>query len=329
MTLRRPALNWAWAVSAPLHGWNSSRLTWNHSRSSRRRVLCSQLTTDEEVVVESAARASYHLSTNNVSEAVTADLHSFCAVKGIAIKCNPWDRAQVLSAAQAYVEDERIARLKKGARWEAMSDPVRVRLCHAICNGEGDVTYADPATGYTVFSYFGHLKRGNCCGVREYLTSKGYERTHRCRHCPYTVDGRLDSKNAIALQDRVNVIECTRKRAQEFWNGAEASVSTQVSVSVKSNICDQVASDTTRRNRESVLGSHLRKKVDIEYNKDPEDCECIACLDEQVVTCTRCNGWTYLFSPQLMKCPQCTARGFHACMECTPFRPPSLSSFYS
>ncbi len=33
-------------------------------------------------------------------------------------------------------------------------------------------TYDDPATGYTVFTAFSHLTRGDCCGSA-------------CRHCPY------------------------------------------------------------------------------------------------------------------------------------------------
>ena len=33
-------------------------------------------------------------------------------------------------------------------------------------------TYIDPATGFTVFTEYSHLKRGKCCG-------------NRCRHCPY------------------------------------------------------------------------------------------------------------------------------------------------
>lgn len=36
----------------------------------------------------------------------------------------------------------------------------------------GDLTYNDPATGFTVFTELAHLKRGVCCGSQ-------------CRHCPY------------------------------------------------------------------------------------------------------------------------------------------------
>ncbi len=33
-------------------------------------------------------------------------------------------------------------------------------------------SYIDPKTGYTVFTEYFHLQRGNCCG-------------NACRHCPY------------------------------------------------------------------------------------------------------------------------------------------------
>ncbi len=36
----------------------------------------------------------------------------------------------------------------------------------------GNDTYNDPKTGYTVFTELFHLKRGKCCGSA-------------CRHCPY------------------------------------------------------------------------------------------------------------------------------------------------
>lgn len=39
----------------------------------------------------------------------------------------------------------------------------------------GDPTYRDPSTGYSVFTAFYHLKRGSCCGSG-------------CRHCPFVKD---------------------------------------------------------------------------------------------------------------------------------------------
>ncbi len=41
----------------------------------------------------------------------------------------------------------------------------------AACAAQRD-TYADPATGYTVFTAHSHTKRGTCCGSA-------------CRHCPF------------------------------------------------------------------------------------------------------------------------------------------------
>ncbi len=36
----------------------------------------------------------------------------------------------------------------------------------------GDVTYVDPATGYSVLTVTAHLERGSCCH-------------NGCRHCPF------------------------------------------------------------------------------------------------------------------------------------------------
>ncbi|KAM4860330.1 uncharacterized protein C1orf53 homolog [Thomomys bottae] len=44
-------------------------------------------------------------------------------------------------------------------------------LHHAAC-AAGQLSYVDPATGYTVFTRLAHLQRGSCCGSA-------------CRHCPY------------------------------------------------------------------------------------------------------------------------------------------------
>jgi len=43
---------------------------------------------------------------------------------------------------------------------------------HAHAVQEGQLTYIDPATGFTVFTEIAHLKRGRCCGSK-------------CRHCPF------------------------------------------------------------------------------------------------------------------------------------------------
>lgn len=43
---------------------------------------------------------------------------------------------------------------------------------HNTACAQGETTYIDPATGYTVLTGFAHLKRGKCCG-------------NACRHCPF------------------------------------------------------------------------------------------------------------------------------------------------
>jgi len=43
---------------------------------------------------------------------------------------------------------------------------------HTLALREQSRTYIDPATGFTVFTEYSHLKRGKCCGSM-------------CRHCPY------------------------------------------------------------------------------------------------------------------------------------------------
>ncbi|KAJ1938966.1 hypothetical protein EC988_007436, partial [Linderina pennispora] len=43
---------------------------------------------------------------------------------------------------------------------------------HEAALANGDRTYTDPATGYTVFTELSHLDREYCCG-------------NACRHCPY------------------------------------------------------------------------------------------------------------------------------------------------
>jgi len=52
-----------------------------------------------------------------------------------------------------------------------MTLPAWHALHEAAC-ARGESTYADPETGYTVFTRIAHLKRGKCCGSG-------------CRHCPY------------------------------------------------------------------------------------------------------------------------------------------------
>ncbi|KAL1922731.1 uncharacterized protein VTP21DRAFT_9107 [Calcarisporiella thermophila] len=43
---------------------------------------------------------------------------------------------------------------------------------HRLACENGEMTYKDPATGYTVMTALSHKKRGYCCG-------------NKCRHCPF------------------------------------------------------------------------------------------------------------------------------------------------
>eukprot|EP00658_Telonema_sp_P-2_P055522 TRINITY_DN44134_c0_g1_i2.p1 TRINITY_DN44134_c0_g1~~TRINITY_DN44134_c0_g1_i2.p1 ORF type:complete len:325 (-),score=46.86 TRINITY_DN44134_c0_g1_i2:384-1358(-) len=47
-----------------------------------------------------------------------------------------------------------------------------IEKIHREAFARGNRDYTDPATGFTVFTAYTHLKRGRCCGSR-------------CRHCPY------------------------------------------------------------------------------------------------------------------------------------------------
>ena len=51
-------------------------------------------------------------------------------------------------------------------------EPVRWRAAHDRAVAAGEPTYADPDTGWSVFTEAYHLARGSCCGSG-------------CRHCPY------------------------------------------------------------------------------------------------------------------------------------------------
>lgn len=53
-----------------------------------------------------------------------------------------------------------------------MSLTPEIEELHLIAVQNQKKTYSDPATGFTVFTEYAHLKRGKCCG-------------NVCRHCPY------------------------------------------------------------------------------------------------------------------------------------------------
>ncbi|UXR65100.1 DUF5522 domain-containing protein [Bdellovibrio bacteriovorus] len=60
------------------------------------------------------------------------------------------------------------------------SEQILQELHDQACESQQDF-YIDPETGYTVFTAFYHLKRGQCCGSG-------------CRHCPWKKNSQKDSK---------------------------------------------------------------------------------------------------------------------------------------
>lgn len=290
----------------------------------------------------------------------TGDLLAFCSLKGVAIQGNVWDRPWLLQKAREYVAWERAARLKADDdTWDLFTDNRKVRLLHHVCNGEGDATYVDPRTGYTVFSAFAHLKRGHCCGVRRTSENENgndnsqFERTHRCRHCPYAHDGSLTASSAVALMQRLQVIRFVRANRTVNWRQLADGIkpfSIGGDLSEMEDEFDTVQDKTNPHDMtmtytlDEVVGSsenkqRLRRKLvkprlngfvkKPPSNKTVQEQACQTCGGERVMTCRRCNGWTAVFSPRVQKCEQCNGEGMHSCISCTPFRPPPLTSIYS
>lgn len=62
---------------------------------------------------------------------------------------------------------------REGLQWDKLSeDEKNIYLAHKNACMNGENTYRDPVTGYTVFTEEFLLKRRSCCG-------------NGCRHCPY------------------------------------------------------------------------------------------------------------------------------------------------
>ena len=317
----------AWVISPPL--------PLNHKCSahpnSRRRLYsrtvpfsCTSaladlpLSTDQKAIGDAAINVT-HLLSRDPSSLTTLDLLAFCNVKGIPLPQNIWDRTYLESAALRYHRDELLARTKTGPAWEQLNEKEKIKLLHDICNGEGDATYIDPATGYTVFSFFAHLKRGHCCGIKE--ENGVQKRTHRCRHCPYKDDGTLGAR-MLAAKDRVPLTDYVRKTLTESWQST-----TGLTLTSKSDVVSDPLVQSTQARTEKDLRASYARVVKIESRQGESDCD--LCSDERIVTCTRCNGWTFLISPKMMECPQCSGNGYHPCITCTAFRPPQRTSFYS
>jgi hypothetical protein len=211
-----------------------------------------------------------------------AALHAFCQAKGAR-------GPDAAAAAERYVAEERAVRRRGGALWDAWGGAQRVRALHAVCNAEGDGTYDDPDTGYTVFAAVAHLRRGHCCGIEEGTGA----RTHRCRHCPYAPEGALTSPAYMRLAERIPLVDAVNEaftRQQRQQQGVVAAAANVAAVVVK----------------------------------DEEDCpEC----ENGVSLCSQCKGFTFLASPTVRPCPQCDATGRHPCLVCTSWRPAQRQGF--
>lgn len=284
--------------------------------------------------MNASARVSSCLSRKNLKATSTFELLAFCSVKGLKIPLNIWDRDSLEATVISYGKRERLARIKTGAEWDEMGNKSKIRLLHEVCNAEGEVTYIDPSSGYTVFSFFAHLKRGSCCGIKKKDT--GLERIHRCRHCPYSETGELVGVRMQMLKARIPIIEKTRQASQELWkNGVNETRNLDHDRSWQPLQTDNGRSEVKvekvniKYDRDLELRTKYARIGNISVPSPKSDVECAECNDEKVVQCTRCKGWTFLVSPEHMDCPQCQAKGYHPCMSCTPFRPPPRSSFYS
>jgi len=218
------------------------------------------------------------------------DLEGYCRLKGMRRKGG--SREELERFAENYAADEEMWR-RETPEFEAMPQNEKIKLVHRVCCGEGSATYLDPETGYTVFSAYWHLRRGDCCGVKADLEdAKGYTRTHRCRHCPYADDGTLTDKSMIQLKSNVPLIEATRE--------------------VFETKMEEIR-DLIKQQGEDVSDGKV----------------CTKCNGTKVIPCTRCNGLAVVFSPITQTCPQCEFTGKHPCIYCTPWRPKSKRDFYS
>ncbi len=63
-------------------------------------------------------------------------------------------------------------------------------MMHHIAMQQGQMTYHDSTTGFTVFTELSHLKRGTCCG-------------NKCRHCPYGYENVKPQNMTPAMRNSV------------------------------------------------------------------------------------------------------------------------------
>jgi hypothetical protein len=246
-------------------------------------------------------------------------LQAYCEIKGVRS-----GSSGDIAAAERYALSETAARVRGGPLWDATGPKARIRLLHNVCNGEGEVTYIDPESGYTVFSAFAHLRRGNCCGIND-----AGERTHRCRHCPYAPDGSLTSPSMQRLKERIPLVDGLRDRLSTHSEALQQAAILRVAqaAQISSRVLIGGRNDADVSGNDAKMGA-ATAKVQREVGSSSV-AVCGACDGVEVLRCTRCMGWKFLISPEAMLCPQCDGHGFHPCMDCTPWRPPQRKSFDS
>lgn len=332
-------------------GRHRHRLCWTCCETERPyRYAPVPISSEGVLHAERAARAHLALTSANESGAnvsSSTDLCAFLAVKGVSLGAlNPWDVSGLRARASGYLVDERAARVRHGEGWDGLSDSRRTALLHGVCNAEGDATYIDPKTGYTVFSAHGHLRRGFCCGT----TGSGgdWERTHRCRHCPYADDGQLNSPRWVSLHARIAVIDRVREMVQRYYEGGTngevlAEAAESASSSPKPQHTENAGRTPSTPSTQSMFSMLQGQQLErpklyfpgddedgdeaIEEEEDGKTYECRDCKDKRVTLCTRCAGWRFVLTPEVAYCPQCGGEGVHACLRCTPWRPPVVTHF--
>ncbi|KAA8491278.1 hypothetical protein FVE85_7699 [Porphyridium purpureum] len=168
-----------------------------------------------------------------------------------------------------------------------------IRVLHEVAVSKGAATYIDPATGYTVFTALSLLQRPTgCCGISAEDAPLGAapKRTHRCRHCPYDHDGRLNRADMKALAARAHLLVALRDRVDRYVDTA---------------LKDKLAEASVRH----------------------EGRECQLCFGSQEADCERCKGVGILISPDLATCHVCRGAKRTPCPRCTAWAAPVPKAF--